>query len=171
MPNPISCMQDKSQAVPTFDCQPVEISGTTAPQTNERTATESAGPDPAVQSLVKAATPAGTTLPPRAPLPVSVLPADVPTAEMVKAALNCPSPLTDLALTALAAKAGGVIAGFLGGFKVGTDLGNCMRPQLEPLQDQLTKRAAEDVCRAQGGEPSAWHGNRLACAVGATETP
>lgn len=171
MPNPISCVQDKSQAVPTFDCQPVEISGTTTPQTNERTAPEVAPPDPAVQSLVKRATSAGTTLPPRSPFPVSVLPADVPTAEKVKAALNCPSPLADLALTALAAKAGGVIAGFIGGFKIGTDLANCVKPQLEPLQDKLTKQAAEEVCRADGGEPRAWQGKRLICAVPPTETP
>jgi hypothetical protein len=165
MPSPVSCAQDKSQAIPTFDCQPVEITGDTTPQANMSRAPRDAEPDPSVQSLVKAATPTPTKLPPQSLSPVAVPPANIPAVEVAKAVLNCPSPMADVGLTALAAKSLGIVGAFVAGFKTGVDLANCLKPQLAELSAQLTMEAAEDTCRAEGGKPRAWNGNTLTCAV------
>jgi hypothetical protein len=162
MPNPIQCTLDPSQAIPTFDCEPVEISSSTTALANQSLAepnrclpdTQDAPSPDAVRSLVKNAS----------PQLVSIPPAHVPLASFLAEGLtNCPSQTLDIGLAVAAAASGGVPVAILAGAKVGVDLGQCLAPQYSKKQDDLTSRAAEDYCAADGGNPRLWVGNRLQC--------
>jgi len=164
MPDPIQCTLDRSQAIPTYDCEPVEISSTPTNQTSAEAhqcladdagqAAADPAPRQAVQSLVKAVTPA----------PVAMPPVSVPPQFALDALGLCPSPVLDVGLV-IAAAASGIGAGvaLLAGAKVGTDLGQCLAPQYARKSEELNVQAAEDYCRSDGGTPQQWLGNRLQC--------
>lgn len=162
MPDPFQCTLDRSQAIPTFDCEPVEVKATPTNQSSVE-ANQSlpdseealAQPAPrAVSSLVKAATPG----------PVAMPPVSVPATFALDALAQCPSPVLDLGLV-IAGAASGLGAGvaILAGAKVGNDLGQCLAPQYARKSEELSVQAAEDYCRSDGGTPKQWLGNRLQC--------
>lgn len=68
MPDSFKCTLDRSQAIPTYDCKPVEISSTPTNQSVDANRSlppeEEPPPRVAVQSLVKSATPGPVAMPP-----------------------------------------------------------------------------------------------------------
>lgn len=172
MPDPIQCTLDRSQAIPTFDCEPVELSSSLRAEANQCSAEpnqslaggeEAPAPSAAsVQKLVKSVSPQLVTIPPAA----------VPLVPFVVDALpQCPGQTLDIGLAVAAAESGCVPVAILAGAKVGVDLAQCLAPQYHQRQDELTTRAAEDYCLTDGGEPRGWIGNHLQCVYrpGATE--
>jgi hypothetical protein len=177
MPDPIQCTLDRSQAIPTFDCEPVEISVSLRAETNQCSAEpnqsrvepnqslaepnqsrvepeQDSASAPSVRQLVRNVSPQLVTIPP----------VSVPIAPFVVDGLAwCPSQTLDIGLAVAAAKSGGLPVAILAGAKIGVDLGQCLAPKYRQREDELTTRAAEDYCRADGGEPRGWIGNRLQC--------
>ena len=164
MSDSFQCTLDRSQAIPTFDCEPVEIKSTPTNQSaaganqslpDGTEASAETAPPPAVKALVKAATPG----------PVAMPPASVPPRFALEALAKCPSPVTDVGLAVAAATSGiGAPVALMAGFKIGIDLGQCLAPQYAAKSEELSVKAAEDYCRSDGGTPKQWIGNRLQCA-------
>lgn len=163
MPDPFQCTLDRSQPIPTFDCEPVEINATPtnqsaagANQSLSDGADASAVPAPpaAVKALVKAATPGQIAMPPTS----------VPPQFALQALTQCPSQVLDVGLVMAAAASGvGGYVAVMAGAKIGVDLGQCLAPQYARKSEELNVKAAEDYCRSDGGTPQQWVGNRLQC--------
>jgi hypothetical protein len=171
MPDPIQCTLDRSQAVPTFDCEPVEISSHQGPEPNQCLVEPNQSlPDGeptfdasavSVRQLVKNVSPELVTIPP----------ASVPLVPFVVDGLaRCPSQTLDIGLAVAATASGSVPVAILAGAKVGVDVAQCLAPQYDEKQDELTTRAAEEYCKADGGLPRGWLGNRLQCVYEAEGT-
>jgi len=165
MPDPIQCTLDRSQAIPTFDCEPVELTSPSlraepnqcSAEPNQSLAGGEEAPAPPAESVQKLV---NSVSPPRVAIP----PAAVPLAPFVVDSLpQCPGQTLDIGLAVAAAESGCVPVAILAGAKVGVDLAQCLAPQYHQRQDELTTRAAEDYCVADGGEPRAWIGNLLQC--------
>jgi hypothetical protein len=147
MSEPISCELDRSQAIPTFDCEPVEITGeaeqcVAAPETD-------VDPPASVKALVDTLR-----------QPVVIPPADVP---LINHPQRCLGELGSFAILAAEGAKSPLLAG-LAGFKVGWDLAKCVARERGAAQEAQTKLNAERHCLENGGEALGWNGNELQCA-------
>jgi hypothetical protein len=114
-----------------------------------------------VRQLVKNVSPQLVTIP-RASVPLAPF--------VLDGLARCPSQTLDIGLAVAATASGSVPVAILAGAKIGVDLAQCLSPQYDQRQDELTTRAAEDYCVTDGGEPRGWVGNHLQCVYGAEAT-
>jgi hypothetical protein len=143
---PISCELDRSQAIPTFDCEPVETTG----EANQCVAApETDGAPASVKALVDTVR-----------QPVVIPPADVP---LVNHPERCLGEVGSLAVLAADGAKSPLLAALVG-FKVGWDLAKCVAREHSAAQEAQTKLNAERHCLEHGGEPLGWNGNELQCA-------
>ena len=164
MPDPVQCTLDRSQVTPTFDCEPVEILGSARAETTQCLAEVNQSLPDSEEVLAPSADAVRVLVENASPKLVSVPPVHVPIASFVAEGLaNCPSQTLDIGLAVGAAAAGGLPLAILAGAKVGVDLGQCMAPQYHQAKDNLTSRAAEQLCVTDGGVPRQWVGNVLEC--------